>query len=82
MFLGFTWNPDDTLFSIGFLQIKYYNMLWILAFVVGWYIMKQIFNKENKSLEKLDSLFVYAVVSIMLGARLGHVIFLSIRTIF
>lgn len=74
-FLGFNWNPDDILFQIGFIQIKYYNLLWILAFVVGWYIMKQIFKKENISLEKLDSLFVYAVVSIMLGARLGHVIF-------
>ena len=74
-FLGFIWNPDETIFQIGFIQIKYYNMLWILAFIVGWYIMKQIFNNENKSLEKLDSLFVYCVISIMLGARLGHVIF-------
>ena len=74
-FLGFIWNPDETIFQLGFIQIKYYNMLWILAFVVGWFIMKQIFKKENKPLEKLDSLFVYCVVSIMLGARLGHVIF-------
>ncbi|MDT0608089.1 prolipoprotein diacylglyceryl transferase [Croceitalea rosinachiae] len=74
-FLGFNWNPDDILFKIGFIQIKYYNLLWILAFVAGWYIMKQIFKKENKPMEMLDSLFVYAVVSIMLGARLGHVFF-------
>lgn len=74
-FLGFTWNPNDTLFQLGFIQIKYYNLLWILAFVVGLYIMKRIFKNENKPLEKLDSLFVYAVVSIMLGARLGHVLF-------
>ena len=74
-FLGFIWNPDETIFQIGVLQIKYYNLLWILAFVLGWYIMKRIFQNENISLVKLDSLFVYAVVSIMLGARLGHVLF-------
>jgi prolipoprotein diacylglyceryl transferase len=74
-FLGFNWNPNETLFELGFIQIKYYNLLWITAFVVGFYIMKKIFKNENKSLEKLDSLFVYAVVSIMLGARLGHVLF-------
>lgn len=74
-FLGFNWNPDDILFKIGFIQIKYYNLLWILTFIVGWYLMKQIFKKENKSMEKLDSLFVYCVVSIILGARLGHVFF-------
>ena len=74
-FLGFNWNPDDTLLKLGFIQIKYYNLLWIAAFVVGWFLMKKIFKKEDKSMEKLDSLFIYGVVSIMLGARLGHVFF-------
>ncbi|MEX0362462.1 MAG: prolipoprotein diacylglyceryl transferase, partial [Allomuricauda sp.] len=74
-FLGFNWNPDGTLFQLGFVQIKYYNLLWIAAFIAGWFLMKRIFQNENKSMEKLDSLFIYGIVSIMLGARLGHVIF-------
>lgn len=74
-FLGIIWNPDDTLFKIGVLQIKYYNLSWIVAFALGWYIMKKIFLNENKSLEQLDSLFIYTVLSTMLGARLGHVFF-------
>jgi len=74
-FLSFNWNPDGTLFNIGFIEIKYYNLLWILTFVVGWYLLKQIFSKEHKSIEKLDALFVYCAVSIILGARLGHVFF-------
>ena len=69
------WNPDDTLFTIGFLQIKYYNLLWITAFAAGWYVMKQIFQKEGKSLAQLDNLFIYTVLSTMIGARLGHVLF-------
>lgn len=74
-FLGFTWNPDDTLFTLGFLQIKYYNLLWILAFGVGWFVMKRIFEREGKTQEQLDSLFIYTVLATMLGARLGHVFF-------
>lgn len=74
-FLGFDWNPADTLFKIGVLQIKYYNLLWIIAFALGWYLMKKIFLKEKKSLEQLDSLFIYTVLATMLGARLGHVFF-------
>lgn len=74
-FLGFTWNPDNTLFHLGFVQIRYYNLLWIAAFVAGWFLMKHIFQRENKSLQKLDSLFLYAVISIVVGARLGHVFF-------
>ena len=73
--LGFTWNPDDTLFTLGFLQIKYYNLLWILAFIAGWFIMKRIFLNEKRSLSQLDSLFIYTVLATMLGARLGHVFF-------
>ena len=74
-FLGIIWNPDETLFNLGFLQIKYYNLLWIVAFALGWYIMKRIFTAEKKTVEELDSLFIYTVLSTMLGARLGHVIF-------
>lgn len=74
-FLGIIWNPNDTLFKIGFIQIKYYNLLWIAAFAVGWYIMKKIFLKEKKTVEQLDSLFIYTVLATMLGARLGHVFF-------
>ncbi len=74
-FLGFTWNPNETLFSIGFVQIKYYNLLWIVAFAVGWYIMKRIFLNEKKTIQQLDTLFIYTLVATMLGARLGHVFF-------
>ncbi|MGA0012034.1 MAG: prolipoprotein diacylglyceryl transferase [Flavobacteriaceae bacterium] len=73
--LGIVWNPNDTLLNIGPLQLKYYNTMWIAAFALGWYLMKRFFNNEEKPLDKLDSLFVYSVVSIILGARLGHVIF-------
>ncbi|MBD1259342.1 prolipoprotein diacylglyceryl transferase [Maribacter polysiphoniae] len=74
-FLGLIWNPNETLFKIGFLQIKYYNLLWITAFALGWFIMKRIFTSEKKSIEQLDSLFIYTVLATMLGARLGHVFF-------
>ena len=74
-FLSIIWNPNDTLLTLGPLQIKYYNLLWIVAFALGWVITKRIFNNENKSQEKLDALFIYSVVATMLGARLGHVFF-------
>lgn len=74
-FLSFIWNPDGTLFTLGALQIKYYNLLWIASFGLGWYLTKKIFLAEKKPLELLDSLFIYAVLSTMLGARLGHVFF-------
>lgn len=81
-FLGITWNPNETLFSLGPLQIKYYNLLWITAFGVGWYIMKRIYTNEKKTVDQLDSLFIYTVLATMLGARLGHVFFYQPELIF
>jgi prolipoprotein diacylglyceryl transferase len=49
--------------------------MFVVAFSLGYYLMKSIFKREGVGQEKLDSLFIYAVVSILLGARLGHVIF-------
>lgn len=51
--LGIIWNPNETLFSLGGLQIKYYNLLWIIAFALGWYLMKKIFLSEEKNLRAI-----------------------------
>lgn len=61
--------------DLGFLTIHFYSLMFVVAFALGYYIMKPIFKREGVEQEKLDSLFIYAVVSILLGARLGHVIF-------
>ncbi|GAL69947.1 prolipoprotein diacylglyceryl transferase [Jejuia pallidilutea] len=49
--------------------------MWVIAFILGWYIMKRIYTKEKVKLEYLDPMFIYVVLSTMLGARLGHVLF-------
>jgi prolipoprotein diacylglyceryl transferase len=72
--LGILWNPSKGI-DLGFFTLHYYSLMWIIAFLLGFHIMKRIFKNENQSNEALDSLFIYSVVGIMLGARLGHVIF-------
>jgi len=74
-FLGITWNPDKALLEIGSFQLRYYSLMFVVAFSLGWYLTKKIFNRENQPIEKLDSLFIYMVISILIGARLGHVFF-------
>lgn len=69
------WNPSDTLINLGPIPIKYYSLMFVVAFLGGLQIMKKIFKNEGVSEEKLDTLFIYSVVSILLGARLGHVFF-------
>jgi len=73
--LKFDWNPVTGIDIIGNFKLHFYSLMWIVAFMLGWYIMKRIFTKEKISLEYLDPLFLYTVLATMLGARLGHVLF-------
>ena len=72
--LQITWNPSQGI-DLGFFMIRYYSLMFVVAFSLGWYIMKKIFDREGETVEKLDSLFVYTVIGTLLGARLGHVFF-------
>ena len=72
--LGIVWNPSEGI-AIGSFTIRFYSLMFVVAFALGWYIMKKIFERENESIEKLDSLFIYTVIATLIGARLGHVFF-------
>ncbi|MFD1615279.1 prolipoprotein diacylglyceryl transferase [Gelatiniphilus marinus] len=74
-FLKFNWNPITGIDIAGNFKLHFYSLMWVIAFVAGWYIMKRIFTKEKVSLTYLDPLFIYTVLATMLGARLGHVLF-------
>ena len=72
--LHIIWNPSEGI-DLGFFMIRYYSLMFVIAFGLGWYIMKHIFIRENEPIEKLDSLFFYTFIATLLGARVGHVIF-------
>ena len=68
------WNPSEGI-DLGFFIIRYYSLMFVVAFGLGWYIMKHIYEREGETLDKLDTLFIWTVVATLLGARLGHVFF-------
>lgn len=72
--LNIVWNPSEGI-DLGFFIIRFYSLMFVIAFGLGWYIMKNIYDRENESIEKLDSLFIWTVLATLLGARLGHVLF-------
>ena len=75
-FLQIVWEPaSDGIRLFGDFKIHYYSLMWMIAFIFGLQIMKKIYKNEGESESKMDSLFMYSVLGIMIGARLGHVIF-------
>jgi len=73
-FLSITWNPAEGL-HLGPVTLRIYSLMFVVAFGLGWVIMKKIFDREGESVDKLDKLFIYTLVATLLGARLGHVFF-------
>lgn len=73
--LSIDWNFNPDLFKLGSFPIKYYSLMYVLAFVIGLQLMKKIYIKDNISVDKLDSLFIYAIIAMLIGARMGHYLF-------
>ena len=73
-YLSFTWNPSEGI-DLGFFMIRYYSLMFVIAFTIGWFLTKNIFKNEGLSDDKMDSLFIYVVLATLIGARLGHVFF-------
>lgn len=71
----FTWSLNPIALEVGPLHIHWYGVLFAAAILAGLEFMKWVYAKEGKDKESLDSMFVYIVVGIVVGARLGHCLF-------
>lgn len=71
----FVWNVDPVLISFGPFHVHWYGLLFAAAILLGLEFMKWVFRLEGKDEKALEPLFLYAVVGIVIGARLGHVLF-------
>lgn len=67
------WNMDGVV--IEGLPFRWYSVLFLIGYTLGYLVFKRFFVRENAPLEWLDSLLMYMVISTILGARLGHCIF-------
>ncbi len=68
------WDPELGV-KIGSLVLRYYSLMFVLAFLLGWFLIENIFKQENKHKKYLDPLFFHIFLGILIGARIGHVVF-------
>ncbi len=69
------WSPDEKIISFGSIGIHWYSLMFLLAFFIGFQIMKKIYIKEKKDIALLDPFLVHMVLGTIIGARLGEVFF-------
>lgn len=73
-FLSIVWDPSVGI-PIGGFTVRWYSLMFVAAFLLGLRLMKKIYINDNISTEKLDPLFMYVFVSMLIGMRLGEVFF-------
>ena len=75
MLMYITWDVNPELFTIFGREIRWYGLFWVIGLIVAVYIVQRIYDSEKLPQKWFDSLFIYMMLGIILGARLGHCLF-------
>lgn len=71
------WNVSREVFSIGPITLRWYSLMFMLAFLAGYYLTRKFFRQEGKPESDVEDLFLFTFIATVFGARLGHVLFYS-----
>ncbi len=81
----FTHNLDPVLIDLGFMAIRWYSLAYILGILIGWWLGKKIIieklkNKDQQfNIKEFDDLITCLIIAIIIGGRVGYVIFYNIE---
>ena len=73
--LAIHWSMNPEIFSLGPLSVRWYGLLFISGFILGWFIFKKFFEEEGVPVTLLDPLLYTLLIGTIVGARLGHCLF-------
>ena len=68
-------NFDPVAFQILSFEIRWYSLAYIFGIIIGWTLCKKILIKNSDISEKFDDYITYLIIGMILGGRLGYVIF-------
>mgnify|MGYP000315239187 FL=1 len=71
----FTNNFDPVAFSIFSLEFRWYSLAYIAGILIGWVYCKKKLIKDQKILDLFDDFITYAILGIIVGGRIGYVLF-------
>tara|TARA_Y100000591_G_scaffold324805_1_gene344764 strand:- start:403 stop:1179 length:777 start_codon:yes stop_codon:yes gene_type:complete len=68
-------NIDPVAFQIFFLEIRWYSLAYIFGIIFGWILSKKILISNIEIKKSFDDFVSYLILGIIIGGRLGYVIF-------
>tara|TARA_Y100000768_G_scaffold33190_1_gene21780 strand:+ start:867 stop:1646 length:780 start_codon:yes stop_codon:yes gene_type:complete len=70
-------NFDPVAIEFFSLEIRWYSLAYITGILIGWSLAKKFFTNEI-SKEKFDDYVAYVIIGLILGGRLGYVLFYNL----
>ena len=75
----FIHNLDPVIINFGFIEIRWYSLAYIVGIFLGFYyakyLIKKYWNKEIIIIKNLDNFLIYLILGIILGGRIGYILF-------
>ena len=81
----YTHNLDPILIDFGILIVRWYSLAYIFGIIIGWWYGKKIITHILRNtglkfkLKNFDDLITYLVISIIIGGRIGYIIFYNLN---
>ena len=72
---------DPVLFSIGPLAVRWYALSYVIGLALGWRLLRHrsAVSSDDLSADNIDDFLVWATIGIILGGRLGYVLFYNLQ---
>ena len=68
-------NFDPVAIQIFSIEIRWYSLAYIFGILLGWGLSKRIFITDSELKEKFDDFITYLILGIIVGGRLGYILF-------
>ena len=75
----FTNNFDPVAIEIFSFEIRWYSLAYIVGILLGWFVAKKIFIKNEDINKKFDDYITYLIIGIILGGRIGYILFYNLE---
>ncbi len=69
------WNMNPEIFRIGGFAVRWYGVLFVSGFILGYWMFTKFCQKERVDTKMLDPLLFTLLIGTLVGSRLGHCIF-------
>lgn len=69
------WNMNPEIFRIGGFAVRWYGVLFVSGFILGYWMFTKFCQKERVDTKMLDPLLFTLLIGTLVGARLGHCFF-------